>query len=173
MRTAIDILRYAAAKADTDTRAFFGKRDEFIHFESGYTPTIVNSLTNLSLSSVYEPYPLIAAFTEGLTEKQETYWVDFTIPKIIIAIRATESLTESQRLESSFNGVLYPICQAFEKALQQFHNGYELSFMRSDVPFYTESDGRGNTFNDMLDGIIIKNLSMKVLHSVNCKNYLK
>jgi len=168
MKTAIDIIRECVERTDLALRPSFSVQQPFIHFESGYTPTIVNSLTELCGSTSYEPYPLVAVFTEGMTEVQGTYDVSFRIPKMIIAVRSVENLTEAQRLEVSFQRVLYPIFNELERQLRSADFSYGLALERSDVPYYTETGGQANTFNDMLDGIIVRNLSMRVLLPPEC-----
>lgn len=169
MRTATDIIRECVERADLRLRPVFSVSKPFIHFESGYTPTVVNSLTELSQGFGYEPYPLVAVFTEGLTEKRLSGLMEFHVPKMIIAVRAVENLTEAQRIEVSFRKVLHPIFTELEHQLQAEDFSYGLSLERSDVPYYTESGGQASTFNDMLDGIIIRNLRMKVLEFEECR----
>ncbi len=168
MRTATDIIRECVERADANLRPLFGVRHPFIHFESGYTPTIINSLTNLEAGSLYEPYPLVAVFTEGMTEVRGVYDLGFSVPKMIIAVRAIENLTEQQRIEVSFRKVLHPIFEELERQLRLADFSYGFSLERSDVPYYTESGGQASTFNDMLDGIIIRNLRMRVLLDPQC-----
>jgi len=167
MVTAIDILKSVVQKTDEVLRDKFGKDISFIRFESGYTATVVNAITNLMQGS-YDPYPLIAVFTEGLKESYTDYLVEFTAPKIIIVVRAVPNLTEEQRIETNFRDFLYPIFEEFEKQLQNIHHGYELKLKRSDVPHYSESANNANTFNDIVDGIIIKPFTMKVLNDIEC-----
>ena len=162
--SAIDILREVVNETDLKLRDKFEK---YIHFESGYTSTIVNSLTQLMEGP--DPYPIIAVFTEGLKEsysKNNTV-LEFTAPKITIAIRTIDGLTETQRLETSFKNVLYPIFVELCNQLRKVNFSYELQINKYDIPYYTESNSRANTFNDMLDGIVIKDLKMKVLLN-NC-----
>lgn len=169
MKTAIDIIRECVERTDLALRPFFSVQQPFIHFESGYTPTVINSLTELCGSRCYDPYPLVAMFTEGMTEKRDAYCVEFHVPKMILAVRSVENLTEAQRLEVSFQRVLYPIFEELERQLALADNSYGLKLERSDVPYYTESGGQANTFNDMLDGIIVRNLRMSVPLPPDCK----
>lgn len=158
--TAIDILRECTTKASERLKDKFAKP---IHFESGYTSTIVNSLSQLVAG--LDPYPIIAVFTENLIEvysKNNTI-LEFTVPKITIAIRTIDGLTEHQRLETNFKKVLYPIFDEFCKQLKEVNFAYDLKINKFDIAYYTESSSRANTFNDMLDGIVIKDLKMKVL----------
>ena len=93
------IFKGCSVKTDLKLRDKFQKS---IHFESGYTSTIVNSLTQLMEG--LDPYPIIAVFTEGLKERysKNNSIIEFTAPKITIAIRTIDGLTETQRLETSF-----------------------------------------------------------------------
>lgn len=160
--SAIDIIRKCVERTDFKLRKKFEKSDAFIHFESGYSNTIINSITQLA--NGMDPYPIIAVFTEGL---KETYskgnsFIEFNVPKITIAIRTVDDLTESQRLETSFKETLYPIFNEFSKQLNKVNFSYDLQITKSDIPYYNESNSTANTFNDKLDGIVIKDLKMKV-----------
>lgn len=170
MTTAIDILRKTVEETDRSLRDTFSVDKPFIHFESGYTPTIVNSLTVLSESRAIDPYPLVAVFTEGLTETSSGGLLEFFVPKIVIAVRAVENLTEQQRLDTSFRQYLHPIFEVFAQKLRLAHYGYDLEIVHSDVPYYTENVKKtSNAFNDMLDGVVVKGLRMKVLPEIVCE----
>ncbi len=160
--SAIDIIKMCVEITDYKLLEKFDKSVAFIHFESGYSNTIINSITQLA--NGMDPYPIIAVFTEGL---KETYskgnsFIEFNVPKISIAIRTVDDLTESQRLETSFKETLYPIFEEFSKQLKKINFSYDLQITKSDIPYYNESNGTANTFNDKLDGIVIKDLKMKV-----------
>lgn len=160
--SAIDILKKCVERTDIGLQKKFNKTEPFIHFESGYSNTIINSITQLAEGM--DPYPIIAVFTEGL---KETYsngnsFIEFNVPKISIAIRTIDDLTESQRLETSFKETLYPIFDEFSKQLKKVNFSYDLQISKSDIPYYNESNGTANTFNDKLDGIVIKDLKLKV-----------
>ena len=160
--SAIDILKKCVERTDFNLREKFEKASSFIHFESGYTYTIINSITQLA--DGIDPYPVIAVFTEGMKEtysKGNTF-LEFNVPKITIAIRTIDDLTESQRLETNFKETLYPIFEEFSKQLKKVNFSYDHQISKSDIPYYNESNGTANTFNDKLDGIVIKDLKMKV-----------
>lgn len=160
--SAIDILKKCVERTDLKLREKFKKSDSFIHFESGYSNTIINSITQLA--DGMDPYPIIAVFTEGLKEtySKGNLFIEFNIPKITIATRTIDDLTESQRLETNFKETLYPIFEEFSKQLKAVNFSYDLQIQKSDIPYYNESNNTANTFNDKLDGIVIKDLKMKV-----------
>ena len=160
--SAIDILKRCVERTDFGLQKKFNKTEPFIHVESGYSNTIINSITQLA--NGMDPYPIIAVFTEGL---KETYskgnsFIEFNVPKITIAIRTVDDLTESQRLETSFRETLYPIFEEFSMQLHKINFSYDLQITKSDIPYYNESNSNANTFNDKLDRIVIKDLKMKV-----------
>ncbi|MDR1112791.1 MAG: hypothetical protein LBL18_03400 [Bacteroidales bacterium] len=159
METAVNIIREAVR--ETSLKMF--DSESKITFSSGYTSTIINEITLLTISGNKSPFPLIAMFTEQVTESISNNILTVTIPKIVICCRAVENLTEKQRIATSFKKVLHPIFEEFQKQLIKLNLSYNLTINRSDVPYYTESNSKSGKFNEMVDGIIIKNLKIKVL----------
>lgn len=168
MRTAVAILSECVRRADEALKAKFRKTGVFLHFESGYTSTVVNAITTLSQGNAKQPYPLVAVFTEGLTETHHDGYLEFTVPKIAIVVPTTANKTEAQRIRDNFVPMLYPIFEELEKQLKRVHFGYDLFVSRKDIPYFTESGSKANTYNGLIDGIVITNLKMKVLDEVIC-----
>ena len=168
MRTAVGILSDCVNRADKALKARFNKSGVFLHFESGYTSTIVNAITTLSQSKSSQPYPLVAVFTEGLIESHHDGLTEFTVPKIAIVVPTTSNKTEQQRIRDNFIPMLYPIFEELERQLQRVYFGYDLVVNRKDIPYFTESRSKANTYNGLIDGIVIANLRMKVLDEVIC-----
>jgi len=152
MKTAIDIIRQAVENVSTT----LGYEVSFVH---GNTLTIVNYITRLRQEGLNKVYPAICLFTEGYVENQESWFVEFTIPKIAICTVSIENATEKQRLESNFTNIIYPIFEELSKELKKIHLGYNLIINRTDIPYFAESEA--NTFNQLVDGCIIKNLKIK------------
>lgn len=172
MKTAIDILKECVEKTDLKLRSkkVFGNSYEapFIHFESGNTQTIVNSVSKIMVDPTKDPFPLIAVFTENLKEsysKNNTI-LEFNVSKISIAIRSVADLTESQRIQTSFKNILHKIFEEFSKQLNKVNFGFDLKIEKIDIPTNT-TNSKVNELNDTLDGIVIKDLKMRVLIN-NC-----
>ena len=158
MKTAVGVLKLAMEKVNKRT----GMN---ISFEHGNTLTVVNRITELR-SKGTGVYPAIILFTEGLVEMQHKYYLELKIPKIAICTMTKINATEAQRLEVTFKEIIYPIFESLQKELRRLHNGYKLVLNRTDIPYF--NDGDKNTFNQLVDGCIIKNLNIKVSYDA-CK----
>lgn len=155
MKTAIDILRDA-------TDAVGKSLGKDIHFHHGNTVTVVNYVTELQkLKS--KAYPAVIVFTEGMTEVQDEFWIDFTIPKVAICKTTKLNATEKQRLESNFKKIIYPVFESLKAELEKLHYGYNLVLNRTDIPYFPTPNNK-QVFNQLVDGCLIKNLKMKVLY---------
>jgi len=152
MKNAIDILKQATELVEIS----LSKEIKFFH---GNTITVVNYIQQLK--AMKDVYPAIIVFTEGITERQNDYVIEFTIPKIAICTTTVENATEKQRLESNFANIIYPIFEAFQIELRKINSTYNLIINRTDIPFFIENSNK-NTFYQLVDGCLIKNLSMKV-----------
>lgn len=169
MKTAIDVLRSAVERCNDIFNNRYPDIAADFHFESGYTATIQKELDKLQESDEFLPYPLFAVFTEGMTEIQHQYYVEFSIPKISVAMQSVQDATERQRLDTNFKQRLYLIAEIFEDVLREIHFGYDLNITRHDVPFYTETNSVSHKAHNILDGFVIQNLKMKVLQETNCE----
>jgi len=163
MITAIDILKNITKEVSNE---LFMK----INFHHGHTLTVVNLITELKKSGK-KAYPAVIVFTEGIIEKRDKYYFEFTIPKIAICTLTKLNASDEQRLESTFKDIIYPIFENLQKKLQIINVGYDLSLTRTDIPFFLQLDNK-NTFNQLVDGCIIKNLKMKVMYE-QCKLSVK
>jgi len=161
MRTAIDILKEATEKVSKNLGMD-------ITFQHGRHETVVNYIMNLQRVND-KVYPAVIVFTEGMIEKQDTYWVEFTIPKVAICTLTIENATEKQRLESNFKTIIYPIFESLQKELEKLHYGYDFVLTRTDIPYFTDINrnlqaSNQHVFNQLVDGCAIKNLKMKVMY---------
>jgi len=163
MKTAIDILKEATEKVSKTL-------EMDITFQHGNTLTVVNYITNLQEKGVKKVYPAVIVFTEGMTEKREEYFIEFMIPKIAICTLTKLNATEKQRLESTFQNIIYPIFESLQNTLDKLHYGFNFVLTRTDIPYFT--DENKNTFNQLVDGCIIKNLKMKAMYE-QCEVKLK
>lgn len=154
MRTAIDILKEATERVSNSLNMD-------VTYQHGRTETIVNYITQLQ-SKKSKVYPAVIVFTEGMTEHKEENWLEFMIPKIAICTLTKINATEKQRLESTFTNIIYPVFESLEKELRNLHYGYNLVVNRTDMPYF--ADANKNTLNQLVDGCVIKNLSMKVMY---------
>ena len=160
MTTARDILQLATERTDKALRGVFGKDKAFIRFTSGHSATIEYETTKLVAGSSFNPFPLVAMFTEGLSESVENGVLDFRVPKVAIVIRTRTDTTEVQKLDNSFKAVLHPIFEEFSRQLRRLHFGYDLRIERTDLPCVS-SGGKNASLNQLCDAVIIRNLRMK------------
>lgn len=162
MTTARDILQLATSRADESLREVFGKGEPFIRFASGQSATIENETATLMKTSPYDPFPLVAMFTEGVKESIGKGVLEFTVPKIAIVIRTLSGTDEGQKMEASFRNVLHPILEEFERQLRRLHFGYGLKVAHTDLPCMSNG-GRNASLNQLCDAVIIRDLKMKVM----------
>lgn len=162
MTTARDILQLATERTDKALRGVFSKEKAFISFNSGHSATIENetSLT-LARSTKANPFPMVAMFTEGVTESTSNGLLEFRVPKIAIVIRTKDNTSEVQKLNDSFRAVLHPILVEFERQLKRLHFGYDLTIKHTDLPCMSQG-GKNASLNQLCDAVIIRDLRMKV-----------
>jgi hypothetical protein len=163
MITARDVIKAAVERTDLALRGTFQKNKPFMLFTSGKSVTIENEVSNLSKSRVSTPFPLVAMFTEGVTETQHNQYVEFRIPKLAIVIRTKDGTDEHQKMEVSFRNILHVIYEEFARQLQSVHFGYELLITHSDLPCFTDREGTVS-LNQVCDAVVIRNLTMRVLN---------
>ena len=136
-----------------------------VRFMYGNTISVVNEIT--MLRKRMEVYPAIILFQEGITETEHRYWYEYDIPKIAIATTTKYDLTDIQRIKSTFTNIIYPIFDAFQREVNKIDLNYETLIVRTDIPFYHETQNT-NTFNQLVDGCIIRRLVIKELKE-RCK----
>lgn len=161
MTTARDIILGAVERTDENLQSLFSKEEAFIRFLSGRSKTVENEATLLSMSTATDPFPMVAMFTEGVTEWNEGALHVFRIPKIAIVIRTLPSATEVQRLETGFRTVLHPIFEEFARQLEAVNHGYRLVIEHFDLPCMGNAV-KSASLNQLCDAVIIRNLKMKV-----------
>lgn len=149
MTTAIDILEEVTARVSEEL-------EYKVNFYAGTTQSIVNYIERLRVSM--DIYPAIVVFREGMFEEQTVYGVRFSIPKIAICCYTDTELTEKERRAVKYDTIIYPVYDEFEKRLKLLD--YSAVIQRLDIPYVNEN--KSNTFFDLVDGCIIKNLKMNV-----------
>lgn len=132
----------------------------------GSTLSVVNQITLLQRQQ--DVYPAIILFQEGLTETKYPYYTEANIQKMAICTLTKYDLTDMQRIHTTFKDVIYPCYDAFLSELQKIHSGYELIINRADIQFFNES-GNKHTFNQMVDGCVLRPFTMKIENKVLCK----
>lgn len=149
MTTAIDILEEVTARVSEEL-------EYKVKFYAGTTQSIVNYIERMRVNM--DIYPAIVVFREGMFEEQTIYGVRFSIPKIAICCYTDLNLTEKERRAVKYDTIIYPVFEELEKQLKLLD--YSTVIQRIDIPFVNEN--RSNTFYDLVDGCIIKNLKMNV-----------
>lgn len=129
-----------------------------VRFMYGSTLSVVNEITLLRRRM--EVYPAIILFQEGIVETDKRYWYEYDIPKMAIATTTKYDLTDMQRINTTFQNVIYPIFDSFQKQLRIIDLNYELLLNRTDIPFYHETQNTNN-FNQLVDGCIIRRFVLK------------
>lgn len=129
-----------------------------VRFMYGSTLSVVNEITLLRRRM--EVYPAIILFQEGIVETDKRYWYEYDIPKMAIATTTKYDLTDMQRINTTFQNVIYPIFNSFQKQLRLIDLNYELLLNRTDIPFYHENQN-ANTFNQLVDGCILRRFTIK------------
>lgn len=147
----IDLMQNVVSKVSEDVN--FNVR-----FMYGSTLSVVNEITLLRRRM--EVYPAIILFQEGIIETDHRYWREYDIPKMAIATTTKYDLTDMQRINTTFQNVIYPIFNSFQKQLRLIDLNYELLLNRTDIPFYHENQN-ANTFNQLVDGCILRRFTIK------------
>ena len=160
--TARDIVKRAVENTDVACRSLFEKDKAFIRFTSGRSKTIEDEITLLTKSASRDPFPLVAMFTEGVSEWRNGRILEFRIPKLAVIIRTKLNTTEEQKLHDSFRSVLHPISNELERQFKSIHFGYELRIERSDMPCMNDTSGK-TSLNQLCDAVIFRNLRLKYI----------
>lgn len=156
-----DVIEEAVGRTDLALRGRFKKNDHFIHFESGRSLTIENTVTRLSTSTVFTPFPLVAMFTEGSTYKSDECFHYFNIQKIAIVVRDLRDATEAVRIREVFEKILYPIRDELVKQLERVNFGYKMEYECIDFTGYTDKSG-AVSLNQVCDAVILRNVKLKI-----------
>lgn len=146
MTTAIDIIR----EATENVSEAIGYDIQFFYGSSAGVESYMQRL-KAGESAIY---PAVIVFTEGITEIQKDYSVQFTIPKIVICCRSLQNYTELEKRELIYDAIIYPIFELLSDELDMMHQNVEIT--RSDLPTPNE------VLNDTIEGCFIRNLSMNV-----------
>lgn len=163
----IDILRSIVSRTSDQFIEQTQQPNNSIEFLTGHVKTVVNRLTDMMkvdqkrfpLFAVYRPFEIPVKPLEDGTFR-------IVLPKCILATITTHELIEEQRYEINFKPILYPIMDLFQKNLTRDKRIFSFNYSTIDVPYYSEDNQKTNVYNEKVDGIIIKNLTLKIY-----KNY--
>ena len=66
---------------------------------------------------------------------------------------------------ANFTPILTPVCELFLKELKSNRNvkADNTKVTTTNIPFYSENNNKSNTYNNMLDGIVIRNFKFSIL----------
>lgn len=163
MVSAVEIIGKAVAKTNSRLQETLEKDSKLLTYLHGSSQYIENEIVIRSKSR--DIYPVIALFTDGVTETSYNNVIEVSVPKIVIAI-PTDKVNSSNeyKYKSSFKERLYVIYEEFEKQLKQLHFGYDFKVSKTDIVSYSNGTS-GTSLNEICDGIIIKNLNIKVIEN--------
>jgi hypothetical protein len=148
-----------------------------IHFMHGHPREITESLTEMTKNPTAsaKKYPLIALF-QDFEEDRSGDFIKIR-PQLIIATLTKNTLKAHERYQSTFKPVLYPIYESFLEAIAQ--SGYfnestkrQIKHVKIDRLYWGRTGLYGsekNIFNDFIDCIEIKELTLNVKYSNSCK----
>lgn len=159
----IDIFRTITDKASVN----LGMSLNYMH---GHPKEITDSLTEMTKNptAAAGKYPLVALFQDFEEDKSG----DFTKVKLqmIIAVLTNNKMKAPERYDASFRPYLYPIYEELIRVIAR--SGYfnestikQVKHIKVDRLFWGRNGlygNQGNVFNDFVDCIEIKNLSLNV-----------
>lgn len=137
----------------------------------GHRLEISNRLLEMENDIVYKykKYPLIA-LRMPFDEKRENGMITYSSINIAILDFTKENWNAEERYANTFKPILYPLYEAFKKALKNSGlfmwagDQTEPPHTKRDMLFYGEFLREGNVkyiFNDPLDAVEITNLTLK------------
>lgn len=159
-----DIVRNVVGEVEKE----YGKHVNFLWGDWTY---IANQLTMMSATPqiAEEKYPVFCLFLPFDEDKSDYRYESSTNVDLLIATTTLSRYTNEERERESFKAVLRPLYALFIKHLKKYPL---LDFERNHVPHtYSENYGygargvlmsEGKKFNDLIDGIDIKNLNLKI-----------
>lgn len=128
-----------------------------------------NGATETATRTKYPLIWMVTDFEEKLS-KDPAYYVELPALRFIIATGTDPNYTMEQRRDTTFLPVLYPIYMEFLNQLSKtkvlgFPKSQDLLHSKFDRSYWggqTEGDGGANAFNDHIDAIEIRGLSLRV-----------
>ena len=149
-----------------------------VHYQHGHPREIIETLTQMTdgIASRFDKYPLIALFQDFPEDVTGNgFYADVTLHFIIA--RGTEATYKAdQRYDKNFKPILYPVYFEFMEQIR-LSKKFEIVSAANTYPhkkidrLYWGREGlyggEGNTFNDRLDCIEIKDLKLRV-KTQNC-----
>ena len=159
----IDIFRTITEKASVNL-------DMPLNYMHGHPNEITESLTEMTKNptAAAGKYPLVALFQDFEEDKSG----DFIKVKLqmIIAVLTSNKMKAPERYDASFRPYLYPIYEELIRVISR--SGYfnesterQVKHIKVDRLFWGRNGlygNQGNIFNDYVDCIEIKNLSLSV-----------
>lgn len=150
------------------------------YYMYGHPLEVINTLSEKDRNDEwkFKKYPIIALFqdfTETLGEHQATQSAVEDL-NIVIATNTSQTYTSEQRYTNTFKPVLYPLYNLLIKHIENikwFRNidpGL-VPHQKIDRLFWGRSGlygNEGNVFNDHIDAIEIRNLSLELRLKRNC-----
>lgn len=141
-----------------------------LNYMHGHPKEITDSLTEMTRNptAAAGKYPLVALFQDFEEDKSG----DFTKVKLqmIIAVLTSNKMKAPERYNASFRPYLYPIYEELIRVISR--SGYfnestekQIKHIKIDRLFWGRNGlygNQGNIFNDFVDCIEIKNLSLSV-----------
>lgn len=161
--TGLDVLKNIADKVSDKFEAMTGKK---VFFCAGYDSEINNHLTILATGQ-QNIYPLIAVVIPELNtyDLNDDNYVECQFSRIVFATNTNANLTLEERMYANFTPILTPVCELFLKELKSNRNvkADNTKVTTTNIPFYSENNNKSNTYNNMLDGIVIRNFKFTIL----------
>lgn len=144
----------------------------YIH---GFVEEINNSLIELSKNNTTDSqrYPAILLIQPFRIQKGADYY-QLRGGKILIAINTLSKYKAADRYTHNFYPILFPIYNAFLELLVKDsrvapQDPDQIEHEMIELPFYgVDNGGTANIFSDMIDCIMIDNLSIKLKASQTC-----
>lgn len=150
---------------------YYNSYINFIHGHPSEIVAILKAMTQAQETSV-KKYPLIALFQDFEEKRGESSDVYASISvTVIIATLTRPELFAADRYEKNFIPILYPVYNAFLKAVRK--SGKFKIVVPEKEPEHTKIDrlfwgkqglygNEGNIFGDCIDAIELTNLSLKI-----------
>lgn len=144
---------------------------EEVNFLWGDWTYIANQLTIMSATpeTARYKYPVICLFSPFTEDRTNRRWASQTSVDLLIATSTLSRYTNEEREEKSFRAILRPL---YGLLVEQMKKHPLLDFERGHVSHdYSENYGygsrgvmmsEGKKFNDLIDGIDIRNLSLTI-----------
>lgn len=162
----VDILKGIIKEVSDEFVKLTNNKYGNVEFMCGHPITIINELSEREINTSKQ-WPLFAIYRPfEEPSKYNSYGIfNYYFPKCVICTWTEHSFNEDQRMIVNFNPILYPILDIFNKKMDENKQIFKYEYNKIDVPYYSETNQRSNTFNERVDGIIIKDLYINLLEN--------